>query len=536
MHLKITKILSELPYLLLTIITVLAVVFIRINLLETPLERDEGEYAYMGQLLLEGFPPYLHAYTMKLPGTSMIYAVFMSFFGETVSGIHLGLLIINIISIILVWAIAKDIFDLKIAYASAITYALLSLSQNVLGLFAHATNFAAVFGLSGILLILKYISNERRLYLLVSGICFGLAIMMKQHAIFLEIFAVYYLLHKYFSERLRKFKTFICILLVGIGTMLPIMITVTWMALSGTFSSFWTWVVIYSKDYLNESNLLLGTIRLTFFISECLLNQPLIWIFAFLGLLLLHARQKHEINSKFIFWFLIASLLTTCPGLYFRPHYFVTVIPPVAILAGFFICRCNLLFDKKFNLVSSNNFSIILLAFFIIFSLYSERNNYFIYSNDQLVKKIYGKNPFVESKIISEYIKKNTSPKDLVAIIGSEPQILFYSKRISSTGYIYTYGLKEINKNSKRMQEEMINEIESRPPILIIEINNINSWGYENFPPALLKSWLNKFLAKDYELVAVMNVDPQEISQLQTNSTKLIITQPDNFINIWRKR
>ena len=35
----------------------LAVVFVRLRLLGVPLERDEGEYAYMGQLLLKGIPP-----------------------------------------------------------------------------------------------------------------------------------------------------------------------------------------------------------------------------------------------------------------------------------------------------------------------------------------------------------------------------------------------------------------------------------------------------------------------------------------------
>ena len=44
------------------------VVAIRIRLLGIPLERDEGEYAYAGQLILQGIPPYKLAYNMKFPG------------------------------------------------------------------------------------------------------------------------------------------------------------------------------------------------------------------------------------------------------------------------------------------------------------------------------------------------------------------------------------------------------------------------------------------------------------------------------------
>ena len=50
------------------------VLAIRIRLLGIPLERDEGEYAYAGQLMLQGIPPYKLAYNMKLPG---IYAAYL---------------------------------------------------------------------------------------------------------------------------------------------------------------------------------------------------------------------------------------------------------------------------------------------------------------------------------------------------------------------------------------------------------------------------------------------------------------------------
>ena len=70
-------------------------VAIRIRLLGMPLERDEGEYAYAGQLMLQGIPPYKLAYNMKFPGTYAAYAAIMSVFGQTTIGIRLGLLVVN---------------------------------------------------------------------------------------------------------------------------------------------------------------------------------------------------------------------------------------------------------------------------------------------------------------------------------------------------------------------------------------------------------------------------------------------------------
>ncbi|MGC1454185.1 MAG: hypothetical protein WA946_03240, partial [Nitrospirota bacterium] len=50
--------LSSLKILLLLSTILLFVVIVRARLLDVPLERDEGEYAYMGQLLIQGIPPY----------------------------------------------------------------------------------------------------------------------------------------------------------------------------------------------------------------------------------------------------------------------------------------------------------------------------------------------------------------------------------------------------------------------------------------------------------------------------------------------
>src|SRR5579863_3539192 len=88
----------------LTVIVLVILLFalIRWRLRAMPLERDEGEYAYAGQLMLQGIPPYRIAYNMKFPGTYVAYAVIMWIFGQTDAGIRVGLLAVNAITILLV--------------------------------------------------------------------------------------------------------------------------------------------------------------------------------------------------------------------------------------------------------------------------------------------------------------------------------------------------------------------------------------------------------------------------------------------------
>src|SRR5437870_13560471 len=79
----------EAAWIFLAAIVLGLVIAIRIRLLAIPLERDEGEYAYAGQLMLQGIAPYKLAYNMKFPGTYAAYAVMMSIFGQTIIGIDL---------------------------------------------------------------------------------------------------------------------------------------------------------------------------------------------------------------------------------------------------------------------------------------------------------------------------------------------------------------------------------------------------------------------------------------------------------------
>src|SRR4051812_19201781 len=93
---------QRLPWIFLAL-TILLVIGVRLRLKDMPLERDEGEYAYAGQLILQGIPPYKLVYNMKLPGTYVSYALIMALFGQSASGIHVGLIFINVAAIILVF-------------------------------------------------------------------------------------------------------------------------------------------------------------------------------------------------------------------------------------------------------------------------------------------------------------------------------------------------------------------------------------------------------------------------------------------------
>jgi len=190
---------------LLVALTVLFVLVVRVRLRDLPLERDEGEYAYAGQLILQGVPPYKEAYNMKLPGTCAAYAVIMAVFGQNPSGIHLGLALVNAASIVLVFRLGRRLLDEAAGVSAAVAFALLSLSPSVQGLAAHATHFIVLAALGGAWLLAKALerpvpdhppppTSRPTVLIFTSGLLFGLAFLMKQHGVFFGLFGALYLL------------------------------------------------------------------------------------------------------------------------------------------------------------------------------------------------------------------------------------------------------------------------------------------------------------------------------------------------------
>ncbi len=60
----------------------------------------------------------------------------------------------------------------------------------------------------------------------------------------------------------------------------------------------------------------------------------MIWLLAGVGLLTIGYSKIPRASAIFAAVFLLFSFLAVCPGLYFREHYFVLMLPAMALLAG----------------------------------------------------------------------------------------------------------------------------------------------------------------------------------------------------------
>ncbi|MBK9338640.1 MAG: glycosyltransferase family 39 protein [Lewinellaceae bacterium] len=486
----------------------LFVFFVRFRLLSLPLERDEGEYALMGQLILQGIPPYEMAYNMKLPGTYYAYAFLMLLFGQTATGVHAGLLVVNLASIVLLFAVGKRLVNDTVGVLAAASFALLSLSPGSLGLSAHATHFNVLTGLAGFLLLLRYFERRTLLRLAASGFCFGLSFVMKQHAVLLMLFGMAALALFELKQTPRNLKSSARnMTLFGGALVLPYLLVVLVAVLTGSFDRFWHWTVEYAGQYASIktwSDIVTSFDANFVFLSRGML---LFWYTGVAGLAVLFFSDAARKYAWTILLFVLFSLLCVLPGFYFRQHYFIVFFPALALLVGVALHFLQELVVKK-RLAFLGVLPFAFFGFMFFSGVRTFREHFFKDSPERLCTRMFGSaNPFPESLEIGRFIRANSTAKDKIAVIGSEPQIYFYSDRLPATGYIYTYPLMENQVYSLAMQQDMIAEVERNKPKFLVYVNSPFSWLRKEQSYNNIFDWYAVH-KNQYKLVGMVEISP----------------------------
>jgi len=339
------------PWLLVLLLLVF-VGFIRVRLLDVPLERDEGEYAYAGQLLLQGIPPYELAYNMKLPGTYFIYALGMAWFGQSIAGIHLTLLLANSLTIIFVFLLGRQLFGVAAGLAAGACYGIMSASAVVYGTAAHATHFVVLFAVPATLVLLNAAESKRRRTFFFSGLLYGLAFLMKQPGICFGLFGACFLFGQAVRDRSLFTRAFAgSMLAFGLALVLPFAIFCLFAVGAGFFSRFWFWTFIYAGSYAREYSLGDGMQYLGSYLGDY--SDAYIGFGALAGTGLMAALlwKKFSPRLTFAVVFLGFSFLGTMAGLIFRPHYFILMLPAFAIVVGMAVPLLASLFERKAKMI-----------------------------------------------------------------------------------------------------------------------------------------------------------------------------------------
>lgn len=482
---------------------------VRVRLLGVPLERDEGEYAYAGRLILHGVSPYAGMYNMKLPGIYASYAALLALLGDSPVAVRVGLLLVNAAATIVLFHLARRFLDRGDALFAAAAFALLSLGPAVQGMFANAEHFVLLFALPGALLLLHALERRSTAALALAGVVLGCAFVVKQHAAFFVLFGVCAVVADTVSRRIagepEPLGAWIGRVLSFAGGALAVYAATCLVFLfAGAFGNFWHWTVTYAGAYVSEIPLASAPERFASATGEIVRSMPALWGAAGVGLALLLTGRWPGMRPLPLFLFAAFSLAAIVPGYYFRPHYYVLPLPAAAILAGGALSGFRRLLARRLSGRAAGTIALAVGLLCAGASIAAQRDFFFRLTPDQVCRRVFGMNPFVESPEIARFIEAHTKPEDRIAVIGSEPQIYFYANRRAATGYIYTYALMEEQPFALDMQREMIREIEQARPAMLVYVRNPHSWGYRGDSPTELLDWFDRYREAHYRLAGLV--------------------------------
>ena len=224
------------------------------------------------------------------------------------------------------------------------------------------------------------------------------------------------------------------------------------------------------------------------------------WVAAAAGLLCL-VRDKARSEAGFIIGCLLGfSLIAFTASFYFSRHYFIMMLPVVSLLIAVLARGAVRAMGEA---VPAGCFALACAGF-----IFAHRALWFEQTPEAACRATYGGNPFTEAVPVAKYIQEHTSARDTIAIMGSEPEIFFYARRHSATGYIYMYDLMQTHRYALAMQKEAIRQIEAAKPAFLVLVYVDSSWMISKNSNLAIMDWIGTYWGKYYDVAGVAWILP----------------------------
>lgn len=409
----------------------------RMQALDLPLDRDEGTYGYMGANLGSGLVPYRDAFDHKPPVIYFVYAVISGLGEDHRLSTRVVGTVVMLLTIVLVYGLGRRIYGPAVGVLAASLYALVGNWAHVQA--AHLNTEHVMLPLLLISTLAAVEAGQRRLEWLsmIAGVTACLAILTKPVALpaALPLFMVAT------NPDLRAWPAaripaawFIT------GSLVPVAAFGIWFLVNGAIDDLYWSVFAFNADYVggsiaDQQKLLLGFGPIVSPLSLVALAGA----FARPG----GAEGLPKLHYLFLAWAAANVLGAKMAAPYPVPHYFVPIMPAVAILAALVFVGVWRAFRKmsaplRWVMPLAAAASILASAWW---HLNENLDFYFRKSVEQKIALEFaeqGPQAFLAAERVADYVASVTDEHEEILVWAGEAEVYFLANRKSATRYINT--------------------------------------------------------------------------------------------------
>jgi 4-amino-4-deoxy-L-arabinose transferase-like glycosyltransferase len=468
----------------------LLTVFLRIPSLVHPRAiDDEAVYSVVGNQIAEGGRPYVDAVERKPPLLFWTYAAIIKMGGEyNWPFLHAAALLWVVATMAGFYAIGRGLFNPLTGLFAALLY---SLYQPWLKFIDLAFNGEVVMNLPivwGWAIAFSKSRSRARPELLVSGMLLCASFLLKQPAAIAAIpLGLYFLLPSYQKSRGITFSTGVlqaAVFTAGFFGTLALTGLILWKQGILRDTIYWT-ITNHTVAHIFWTTGFLHTLA---FLGACL---PLV-----LGSVISYRNRAglwatHSAERTALAGLVIVSAIGAAAGARFYPHYYIQLIPPLAILAAPVFAH---VFSTPNNRPLWLKPSVVTAALVITFLAFSI--TYWI-----------GEVPSRKPTEAGEYVRTHSKPDDRIFVWGQNPEMYLDAQRRPACRYVVTFpltgyifgGIYYIDTNDRIVPgtwDKLDQDFKAHPPVYIIDVHeDPKNAQYPILQFPVLARWLKAYQA-----------------------------------------
>jgi 4-amino-4-deoxy-L-arabinose transferase-like glycosyltransferase len=402
-------------------------------------DADEGEYAAVAAVLMNGGLPYADAVLNKPPAIAYIYLAAFSLFGKyNMTSVHMAGFLCTLCTAVVLGILANKLGGRKSALFALLFYLAFTASLYPKMIAANTEIFMVLPYSLAVLLLWNAMNKEQGWLYFVAGFVSGLSPLFKQVGgiEIIAVFAYFLIAIPLIFGKKRIIPSLAACINYGLGFVMPIIVVALLFYRKGILQDFVFWTITYPGRYVSSGAAGRG------FLSQILeefipfmLATAILWILAFFWMKRTAADfrfQKNRFESSFsIFlaiWFAL-SVGVTFLGKRMYGHYFIQAIPALSLMAALFAGK---LLDES-SVIRKRIWRAAIIALTLIPAIVFAG----MAISFEAVTDTWGKvSPDFRPAAI--YIEEHTRVEDKIFVWGYFTPLYVYSHRTPSTRFSYT--------------------------------------------------------------------------------------------------